>query len=64
MKTVAMINKNIESLASVPAGNTVGLIGIDKYIIKTGTITDNPLAYCIKNMKFSVAPVVRVAVKP
>lgn len=36
-----MINKTIESLASVPAGNTVGLIGVDKYIIKTGTITDN-----------------------
>jgi len=31
----------MEFLASIPAGNTVGLIGVDKYIVKTGTITDS-----------------------
>lgn len=49
---------------SVPCGNTVGLIGIDSYITKTGTITDNANAATIRNMKYSVSPVVRVSVKP
>jgi len=42
----------------------VGLVGIDKYIIKSGTISDYEEAHNIRAMKYSVAPVVRVAVKP
>jgi len=53
----------IDPIESVPCGNTVGLIGVDQYIMKTGTITDHPEAHTIKNMKYSVSPVVRVAVK-
>jgi len=32
--------------------------------LKSGTISDSENAYCIKSMKFSVSPVVRVAVEP
>jgi len=32
--------------------------------MKTGTISDHPDAHCIRSMKYSVSPVVRVAVKP
>jgi len=32
--------------------------------MKTGTITSDPNAHCIRNMKYSVSPVVRVAVAP
>jgi len=54
----------IDPIDSVPCGNTVGLIGVDQYIMKTGTITDHPEAHTIKNMKYSVSPVVRVSVVP
>ena len=48
----------------MPCGNTVGLVGIDKYLVKQGTITDFEGAHNIKQMKFSVSPVVRQAVRP
>ena len=53
-----------EAVSEVPCGNTVGLVGIDKYLVKNGTISDCEEAYPIKAMKYSVSPVVRVAVKP
>lgn len=52
----------MESLTDVPCGNTVALAGVDEFLRKTGTITDNVDAWTIRNMKYSVSPVVRVAV--
>jgi len=49
-----MANK-IESIDFVPCGNTVGLIGIDSLIQKTGTITHLEDAHAIRNMKYSVS---------
>jgi len=48
----------------VPCGNTVGLVGIDKYLVKQGTISTYDDAHNIRAMKYSVSPVVRVAVQP
>ena len=53
----------VESIPDVPCGNTVGLVGVDQYLIKQGTISDHEDAHCIKVMKYSVSPVVRVAVE-
>jgi translation elongation factor EF-G len=50
-------------VADIPAGNTCALVGVDNYLIKTGTISDHDDAHNIKVMKFSVSPVVRVAVE-
>ena len=63
-RTILMIDKNIEEISDVPCGNLVGLVGIDQYLVKTGTISDDERSHCIKSMKFSVAPVVQVAVEP
>ncbi|CAF1157573.1 unnamed protein product [Rotaria sordida] len=46
----------------VPAGNVVALTGIDKCLLKTATITTSSDAHNFRVMKFSVSPVVRVAV--
>merc|ERR1711998_374300 len=48
----------------VPCGNTVGIVGIDQYIIKTGTISDHADAHNIRVMKYSVSPVVQMSVRP
>jgi len=40
-----------EPINDVPCGNTVGLQGIDKFMVKTGTITSNKDAYPLKAMK-------------
>lgn len=63
-RTVIMMGKNIEAVPVVPCGNTIGLVGVDQYLLKNGTITDNDNAFTIRAMKYSVSPVVRVAVQP
>jgi len=59
-----MIGKEAKRITDVPCGSTIALSGIDKYLTKTGTISDCEEAHCIKDMKYSVSPVVRVSVKP
>ena len=59
-----MMGRTVEYIPDVPCGNTVGLVGVDQYLLKTGTISDHPDAHNIRSMKYSVSPVVRVAVKP
>jgi len=61
-RTVLMMGRRTETVESVPCGNTVGLVGIDQFLAKAGTLTDLETACPIKNMKYSVSPVVRVAV--
>jgi len=59
-----MMGRSIEAISDVPCGSLVGLVGIDQQLVKTGTVTDHPEAYPIRSMKYSVSPVVRVAVQP
>ena len=54
----------VEAIEDVPAGNIWGLVGVDQFLIKTGTITTLKKAHNMKQMKFSVSPVVSVAVEP
>ena len=48
-----MMGRIVEHIADVPCGNTVGLVGVDQYLLKTGTISDHPEAHTIRNMKYS-----------
>ena len=63
-RTVLMMGRKVENLQDCPCGNTIALVGIDQYLVKCGTISTSDVACPIKAMKFSVAPVVRVAVEP
>jgi len=63
-RTVLMMGRYTEAIEDVPCGNTVGIVGIDQYLLKSGTLTTSELAHNIRVMKFSVSPVVRVAVEP
>jgi elongation factor 2 len=63
-RTVIMMGRYTEPLEDCPCGNTIGLVGVDQFLIKSGTITTSEVAHNIKVMKFSVSPVVRVAVEP
>jgi len=62
-RTVLMMGRYVEPIEDIPAGNTVGLVGVDQYLLKSGTITTSEAAHNIRVMKFSVSPVVRVAVE-
>ncbi|KAF6012308.1 Elongation factor 2 [Brettanomyces bruxellensis] len=61
-RTVLMMGRFVEAIDDCPAGNIVGLVGIDQYLLKSGTLTTSDAAYNLKVMKFSVSPVVEVAV--
>jgi elongation factor 2 len=61
-RVVIMMGRTTETVADIPAGNTCGLIGVDQFLVKSGTITNCETACTIKTMKFAVSPVVRVAV--
>jgi elongation factor 2 len=63
-RTVLIMGRYVEQVQSVPCGNTCGLVGVDQFILKSATITDNASAHNFNDMKYSVSPVVRVAVKP
>jgi elongation factor 2 len=62
-RTILMMGRYIEPIEDVPCGNIVGLVGVDQFLVKTGTITTSKGAHNMKVMKFSVSPVVRVAVE-
>jgi len=63
-RTVLMMGRYQEAVEDMPCGNVVGLVGVDKYIVKSATITDDgETPYPLRDMKYSVSPVVRVAVQ-
>lgn len=62
-RTVLMMGGKVEQIDDCPAGNIVGLVGIDQFLLKSGTLTTSETAHNMKVMKFSVSPVVQVAVE-
>merc|ERR1712139_686375 len=63
-RTVLMMGRGVVQIADVPCGNTVALVGVDGYILKSGTISTIEGAHNIVAMKYSVSPCVKVSVKP
>lgn len=61
-QVISMMAAKANVMPDVPCGNTVALTGIDNYLLKTGTISSYEDAAGIRDMKFSVSPVVRRAV--
>ncbi|KAI5819543.1 elongation factor 2 [Pyronema omphalodes] len=62
-RTILMMGRYIEPIDDVPAGNICGLVGVDQFLLKSGTLTTLETAHNMKVMKFSVSPVVQVAVE-
>ncbi|KAF9436569.1 Elongation factor 2 [Entomortierella beljakovae] len=62
-RIVLMMGRYVEPIEDCPAGNIVGLVGVDQFLLKSGTITTCDTAHNLKVMKFSVSPVVQVAVE-
>ncbi|CAH2311203.1 elongation factor 2 [Pelobates cultripes] len=62
-RTILMMGRYVEPIEDVPCGNIEGLVGVDQFLVKTGTITTFEHSHNMRVMKFSVSPVVRVAVE-
>jgi elongation factor 2 len=63
-RTVLMMGGKTEPLDDCPAGNLCGLVGVDQFILKSATLSTDEAAHNLRVMKFSVSPVVNVAVLP
>jgi len=63
-RTVLMMGRTTEQIPDVPCGNTVALVGVDQFILKSGTLSTFDDSHNIADMKYSVSPVVKVSVKP
>merc|ERR1711963_797934 len=63
-RTGLMMGRTTEQIADVPCGNTVALVGVDAFILKSGTLSTFEDSHNIADMKYSVSPVVKVSVKP
>merc|ERR1739844_436663 len=63
-RTILMMGRYIEAIEDVPCGNICGLVGVDQFLVKTGTITTFKEAHNLKVMKFSVSPDMSVPVEP
>jgi len=57
-----MMGRYTEQMQDCPCGNIIGLVGVDSYLLKCGTITTDEKAHIFVTMKYSVSPVVRVSV--
>jgi elongation factor 2 len=62
-RTILMMGRFIEPIEDVPAGNICGLVGVDQFLLKSGTLTTSETAHNLKVMKFSVSPVVQRSVE-
>ena len=47
-RTILMMGRYIEAIEDVPCGNIVGLVGVDQFLVKTGTITTYEHAHNLK----------------
>lgn len=59
-----MMATHTKQLSVALPGDIVGLTGVDQHILKTATLTSDPASERMRQMIFSVSPVVRVAVSP
>lgn len=62
-RTILMMGRYVEPIEDCPSGNICGLVGIDQFLLKSGTLTTSETAHNMRVMKFSVSPVVQVAVE-
>lgn len=47
-RTVLMMGRSSLNIDDVPCGNVVGLVGVDQFIVKTGTISTYEQAHNMK----------------
>jgi len=62
-RTLLMMGRYVEQIPDCPAGNVCGVMGIDQFLVKSGTLTTSENFWPFQTMKFSVAAVVQQAVE-
>ncbi|XP_038557988.1 elongation factor-like GTPase 1 [Micropterus salmoides] len=59
-----LMGKELEELEEVPAGNVLGIGGLEEYILKSATLSTSPACPPFIPLNFEATPIVRVAIEP
>mgnify|MGYP001020615452 CR=1 FL=1 len=63
-KTVIMRGRTVDYVSDVPCGNLVGLVGVDQFLVKEGTISDNENSHTIRTLKHTTEPPIKYVIEP
>ncbi|KAK3601070.1 hypothetical protein CHS0354_029297 [Potamilus streckersoni] len=58
------MGRELEELDCVPAGNVLGLGGLEDYILKSGTVSSTVACTAFTDLYIEALPIVRVAIEP
>lgn len=59
-----LMGRDLHSLDEVPAGNIVGISGLQDVVLKTATLTNNPYCPSFTELTSFATPILRVAIEP
>ncbi|KAM9410199.1 elongation factor-like GTPase 1 [Pholidichthys leucotaenia] len=59
-----LMGRELEELQEVPAGNVLGIGGLEDHILKSATLSTTPACPPFTPLNFEATPIVRVAVEP
>ncbi|XP_044734864.1 elongation factor-like GTPase 1 [Chrysoperla carnea] len=59
-----LMGRELELLEEVPAGNVLGIGGLDEHVLKTATLSTSLFCPSFTEMQLMAVPIVRVAVEP
>uniref|UniRef100_A0A8C9TFM2 Elongation factor-like 1 n=1 Tax=Scleropages formosus TaxID=113540 RepID=A0A8C9TFM2_SCLFO len=59
-----LMGRELEELEEVPAGNVLGIGGMEDWILKSATISTSPACPPFTPLNFEATPIVRVAIEP
>ncbi|XP_056428113.1 elongation factor-like GTPase 1 isoform X2 [Hyla sarda] len=59
-----LMGRELEDLEEVPAGNVLGIGGLEDFVLKSATLSTSPACPPFIPLNFEATPIVRVAVEP
>ncbi|UIZ24753.1 hypothetical protein KXD40_006648 [Peronospora effusa] len=64
IKPYMMMGRDLHKMDRVPAGNIVGIVGLQEHVLKTATLSSTLACPSLTKMPYQAKPIVRVAVEP
>uniref|UniRef100_A0A8C6S756 Elongation factor-like 1 n=1 Tax=Neogobius melanostomus TaxID=47308 RepID=A0A8C6S756_9GOBI len=59
-----LMGRELEELEEVPAGNVLGIGGLEDFVLKSATLSSSPACPPFTPLNFEATPIVRVAIEP
>jgi ribosome assembly protein 1 len=59
-----LLGPSVYPAHNVGAGNIVGIVGLEEYVLKTATLSDSWACFPLKAITFQSKPMLKVAVEP